>query len=96
MHDRTVKPTLPTIHLGMICQALFERPQIRALISRDYAFDRGKAIVRAADGALAWRCSLQAGTPLARRLHWGSLPGESGVTAEFANVAVHDKFSIPE
>jgi hypothetical protein len=60
------------------------------------AGETGKAIVRATDGAKAWRCSLQAGSPSARRLHWWSIPGPSGVTIEFASVAVHDEFSIPE
>jgi hypothetical protein len=60
------------------------------------AGETGKAIVRGADGAKAWRCSLQAGTPSARRLHWWSIPGLGGATIEFASVAVHDEFSIPE
>lgn len=48
---------------------------------------------RAADGAQAWRCSLQVGTPSARRLHWWDIPG-GGV--ELASVGVHDDLSIPE
>lgn len=48
---------------------------------------------RAADGAQAWRCSLQVGTASARRLHWWELRG-GGV--ELAGVGVHDDLSIPE
>lgn len=47
---------------------------------------------RAADGAQAWRCSLQVGTASARRLHWWELP-DGGV--ELASVGVHDDLSIP-
>ncbi|HEX6885330.1 MAG TPA: S1 RNA-binding domain-containing protein [Planctomycetota bacterium] len=54
----------------------------------------GRAILRAADGARAWRCALQIGSPSARRLHWWSLPERGGV--EFASVAVHDAYTIPE
>lgn len=50
--------------------------------------------VRASDGAKAWRCSLQEGTPSARRLHWWDIPGTAGRTIEFANVVLHDDFSI--
>ena len=52
--------------------------------------------VRAADGARAWRCSLQVNTPSARRLHWWSLPGVAGGALELAVVGVHDSFDIPE
>jgi predicted RNA-binding protein with RPS1 domain len=55
----------------------------------------GPGRVRAADGAKAWRCSLQDGTPSARRLHWWDVPGRNGRTIEFASVAVHDDLSIP-
>jgi len=51
---------------------------------------------RASDGARAWRCALQINTPSARRLHWWSIPGAEGATIEFASVAVHDDFSIPD
>ncbi|NUT55353.1 MAG: S1 RNA-binding domain-containing protein [Thermoleophilia bacterium] len=51
------------------------------------------ARVRQADGAGAWRCALQRGTPSARRLHWWELPS-GGV--ELASVGLHDDFSIPE
>ncbi len=51
---------------------------------------------RASDGARAWRCALQIGTPSARRLHWWSIPGSDGATIEFASVAVHDDFGIPD
>lgn len=44
-----------------------------------------------ADGAKAWRCSLQANTPAARRLHFWRLPDGR---VELANVAYHDDFSI--
>lgn len=54
----------------------------------------GRALLRAADGARAWRCALQVGSPSARRLHWWSLPDRGGV--EFASVAVHDAYTIPE
>jgi hypothetical protein len=50
---------------------------------------------RASDGAKAWRCSLQDGTPGARRLHWWEIPGPAGRTVEFASVAHHDDMSIP-
>lgn len=43
------------------------------------------------DGAKAWRCSLQASTPAARRLHYWTLPG-GGV--ELAKIVYHDDFSI--
>lgn len=52
--------------------------------------------MRPADGAAAWRCSLQDNSPAARRLHWWDVPGESGRTIEFASVATHDDMSIPE
>lgn len=55
----------------------------------------GKSIVRAADGAQAWRCALQVGTPSARRLHWWRIPHKEGAAIEFASVAVHDEYSIP-
>ncbi len=51
---------------------------------------------RAADGAKAWRCALQDGTPSARRLHWWQIPGPAGATIEFAAVALHDDVSIPD
>lgn len=44
-----------------------------------------------ADGAKAYRASLQAGTPAARRLHYWQLPDG---TVELANVTYHDDFSI--
>lgn len=50
---------------------------------------------RASDGAKAWRCSLQDGTPGARRLHWLEIPGPAGRAVEFASVAHHDDMSIP-
>ena len=43
------------------------------------------------DGAKAWRCSLQANAPAARRLHFWRLP-DGGV--ELANIVYHDDFSI--
>lgn len=49
--------------------------------------------VRAEDGAKAWRCSLQSKSETARRLHWWQLP-DGGI--EFASIARHDDFSIPE
>lgn len=49
--------------------------------------------VRSRDGAKAWRCALQVGTPSARRLHWWALPG-GGV--ELASVGIHDDLDIPE
>lgn len=55
-----------------------------------------KQRVRAADDARAWRCALQTNTPSARRLHWWQVPGPDGGTVEFASVAVHDVFDIPE
>jgi predicted RNA-binding protein with RPS1 domain len=51
--------------------------------------------LRRADSARAWRCSLQDGTPSARRLHWWDIPGPEGRTIEFASVGVHDDDSIP-
>lgn len=53
------------------------------------------ARTRGSDGAKAWRCSLQDGTPAARRLHWWDIPGKDGRTIEFASVSVHDDYSIP-
>jgi predicted RNA-binding protein with RPS1 domain len=55
----------------------------------------GHAVSRASDGAKAWRCALQVGTPSARRLHWWVVPHKQGETIEFASVATHDDFSIP-
>jgi predicted RNA-binding protein with RPS1 domain len=55
----------------------------------------GRAIFRPSDGAKAWRCALQIGSPSARRLHWWNIPHPDGATIEFASVAVHDEFSIP-
>ncbi|HZJ71900.1 MAG TPA: hypothetical protein VFF36_13285, partial [Planctomycetota bacterium] len=52
-------------------------------------------VIRKRDGAKAWRCSLQDGTPSARRLHWWAIPEADGAI-EFASVAVHDDFSMPE
>src|SRR5690606_18697623 len=52
--------------------------------------------VRASDQAQAWRCSLQANTPSARRLHWWAVPGPEGQVIEFASVGLHDEFRIPE
>jgi|GEM_PF-2246505 len=62
-----------------------------------HAGDRAGAAgrTRASDGAKAWRCSLQDGTPGARRLHWWEIPGRDGRTIEFASVAHHDDVSIP-
>jgi len=51
---------------------------------------------RGRDGAKAWRCALQIKSPSARRLHWWRIPGTGGATIEFASVAVHDDFGIPE
>jgi hypothetical protein len=51
---------------------------------------------RAADGARAWRCSLQDNTPGARRLHWWDVPGKEGRTIELASVGHHDEYDIPE
>ncbi len=55
-----------------------------------------KQRARARDGAKAWRCALQVNTASARRLHWWLIPGPNGGTIEFASVAVHDVFDIPE
>lgn len=49
--------------------------------------------IRSRDGATAWRCALQLGTPSARRLHWWELRDGS---IELASVGKHDDFSIPE
>jgi hypothetical protein len=46
---------------------------------------------RRADGAKAYRCSLQGNTPAARRLHYWELPG-GGI--ELAKVVYHDDFTI--
>jgi predicted RNA-binding protein with RPS1 domain len=56
----------------------------------------GRSIVRPSDGAKAWRCALQVGTPSARRLHWWAIPQPGGVVIEFASVAVHDDYSMPQ
>ena len=55
----------------------------------------GRSILRPSDGAKAWRCALQVGTPSARRLHWWKAPAEAGPAIELASVAVHDEYSIP-
>ncbi|MCB9609847.1 MAG: S1 RNA-binding domain-containing protein [Polyangiaceae bacterium] len=54
------------------------------------------SVTRATDGAQAWRCALQVKTASARRLHWWTIPGDTGPTIEFAAVGLHDEFSIPE
>jgi predicted RNA-binding protein with RPS1 domain len=51
---------------------------------------------RVRDGAKAWRCALQVKSASARRLHWWLIPGPNGGTIEFASVAVHDMYDIPE
>ncbi len=51
--------------------------------------------IRKRDGARAWRCALHQG-PSAPRLHWWNVPGDGGVTIEFANIGLHDTFEIPE
>lgn len=51
------------------------------------------ARVRAADGAIAWRCYLQHKTPAARRLHYWV---KSDGSIEFACVVTHDDMTIPE
>jgi predicted RNA-binding protein with RPS1 domain len=43
------------------------------------------------DGAKAWRCSLQAGAPAARRLHYWQLPDGR---VELAKIVYHDDYSI--
>jgi predicted RNA-binding protein with RPS1 domain len=53
------------------------------------------ARTRSSDGAHAWRCALQIGTPSARRFHWWELPGAPR-RVEFASVGVHDDMEIPE
>ncbi len=53
----------------------------------------GTGVERKADGARAWRCSLQDSTAGARRLHWWQIPGGA---IEFASVGVHDDYSMPE
>jgi predicted RNA-binding protein with RPS1 domain len=55
--------------------------------------DAGPVVLRATDGARAWRCALQVGTPDARRLHWWQIP--QGGT-ELAAVRKHDDMTIPE
>jgi hypothetical protein len=51
----------------------------------------GSPQLRRADGAKAYRCSLQANTPAARRLHYWQL---SDGDVELAKVVYHDDFSI--
>ena len=51
--------------------------------------------VRQRDGARAWRCALFQG-PSAPRLHWWIVPGADGATIEFANVGLHDDFTIAD
>ena len=43
------------------------------------------------DGAVAWRASLQVGSPSARRLHYWHLPDG---TIELAKVCLHDDFTM--
>lgn len=50
-----------------------------------------ESLVRAADGARAWRCNLQTNAPQARRLMWWEIPGG---TVELAKVALHDDSSM--
>jgi hypothetical protein len=49
--------------------------------------------IRHADGAGAWRCSLQRNTPQARRLSWWAIPGGA---VELAHVGLHDDVQCPE
>lgn len=51
---------------------------------------------RRKDGAKAWRCSIEDGTPSARRLHWWVTAGNEGKVIEFASVNLHDETDIPE
>lgn len=43
-----------------------------------------------ADGGRAWRLSLQANTPSARRMHFWVVPGTDGRVVEFDRVGLHD------
>lgn len=60
------------------------------------ASDGGRQRTRARDGAQAWRCALQVGTPGARRMHWWRIPEPEGAVVEFASVGHHDETEIPE
>ena len=51
------------------------------------------AIIRATDGATAWRCSLHDRTASTSYLHWWSAPDAGWV--EFASLAAPDDLSIP-
>ena len=55
------------------------------------------ARIRGSDGAAAWRCALQKGSPGSRQLHWWrvSAPGSEPDVIEFAQVGHHDNFVIP-
>lgn len=48
---------------------------------------------RDADGAKAWRCSIQVNSPSARRVHYWAVPGG---TFEFVSVVIHDVTTIEE
>lgn len=49
-------------------------------------------LIRASDGAVAWRASLQQKTPQARRLLWWAVPGD---VVELSRVAAHDDYAMP-
>lgn len=46
-----------------------------------------------ADGAVAWRASLQVKTASARRIHYWALPNQR---IELARIALHDDYGHPE
>lgn len=74
----------------VVCRRAPDRPglEVHALRSSD----KGGAPQRVrADGAKAYRASLQVNTPAARRLHYWELP-DGGV--ELAKIVYHDDFSI--
>lgn len=66
-------------------------PEVAGLDPRPLLRTKGASQLERDDGARAWRCSLQVGTPSARRLHYWLLPGGQ---VELAKVVYHDDFSI--
>jgi hypothetical protein len=54
---------------------------------REGGGDDGRPVITRADGAVAWRANISAGTPAARRIMWWRMPSGS---IELARLASHD------
>ena len=74
-----------------IARLLLDAPNSHGHLLRSAAAGSAPQLVRASDGARAYRLYLQQGTPSARRLHYWKR--NDGVI-ELANVGVHDAIGI--